>query len=338
MNLVIENLYGELLDNSDISSIKTIKGEFTKQEIKDQIGTLSYNKVIIDITAIKNYFDYITLFDFLSYFDKSRVILLLNNQEVINNTYISNLVKEGYYNFSKNIQGIGYLIEHPNDIKDVEKYIVANTYQNPLLNNNDSKAVEEQVKDDNVIYRKNPNQVIIGIQNLSPHAGATTLMYMMIKQLRLNYKVIGIEMMSQDYIYFRDSDLVGCTSLEDLKMVIKTLGDKEVILIDLNDIDGKDVCDKVIYLLETGITKLNKFIKRNIDTYELMKNGVIVLNRSPIKDEEIANFEYETKLKVFYNLINFNDRKERIQVIDRLLLKLGFNKQQPKGGLLSLFK
>ena len=54
----------------------------------------------------------------------------------------------------------------------------------------------------------------------------------------------------------------------------------------------------------------------------------IVLNRSALKDEEINYFEKETGLNIYYNLTNFDDKKDRLLSIDRLLIKLGFNKQQ----------
>ena len=53
-----------------------------------------------------------------------------------------------------------------------------------------------------------------------------------------------------------------------------------------------------------------------------------MLNRSALKDEEINYFEKETDLKVYYNLNNFDDKKDRLLSIDKLLIKLGFNKQQ----------
>ena len=54
----------------------------------------------------------------------------------------------------------------------------------------------------------------------------------------------------------------------------------------------------------------------------------IVLNNSALKDEEINYFEKETGLNIYYNLTNFDDKKDRLLSIDRLLIKLGFNKQQ----------
>ena len=145
------------------------------------------------------------------------------------------------------------------------------------------------------------------------------------------------EMMKQDYIYFRDPDIMPSTSLEDLKMKIKTFTKKNVIVVDLNEVDGTSICDDIIYLVEPGIIKFSKLIKSNRDLVSIMRTGKIVLNRSSLKNEDLANFEYETKLKVFYNLGNIDDRKDRILSVDNLLVKLGFKKQHT-GGLFGGFK
>ena len=156
------------------------------------------------------------------------------------------------------------------------------------------------------------------------------LAYMMIKQLKLNYTVKGIEMNKQDFIYFKDSDLVLCTRLDELKLKLKEFSNIEVVIIDLNGFDAEEICDEVIYLVDPGTVKLNKLIKSDNNIYLKVLNGKVILNRSSIKEEEISNFEYETKFNVFYNMPNFNDRRDRLQVVDRLLYKLGFQKQNIK--------
>ena len=346
MNLLIENLNSTILNSVDINVIKTLNGELTKDDLEKELINLYYNKVIIDITAIKDYYNYSSLFDFLSFFDKSKVIILLNDNEFTNSKeFLSKLVTEGYYNFTKNAAGINYLISNPNERKDVEKYIIPNTFVNPLFaasnntinsNNNLENTVTENENAEK--YQKNPKQKVIGIQNLTSHAGSTTLMYMFIKALKDRFKVQGIEMMTQDYLYFREPDIMPCTSKEDLKMKLKLMENKEIVIIDLNDVEAYDVCDEVLFLVEPGITKLSKLMKSHKDLNELAKFGKFILNRSTLKDEEIPNFEYETKIKVYYNLANFNDRKEKIQIIDKLLAKLGLLKANQGSGLFGIFK
>ena len=344
MNLLIENLNSTLLHSIDINIIKTLNGEFSKEDLERELVNLYFNKVINDITAIKNYADYNSLFEFLSFFDKNKIIILLNDSDLVNSTnYLSKLVKEGYYNFTRNVQGINYLIEHPNEYKDVEKYDVSNTFQSPLFEGNNNICNNVNVVNNDVnnnismnSFNNNDNnkQIVIGIQNLTDHAGATTLMYMLIKHLRDYYKVVGIELLSQDYIYFRDSDIIGCTSIEDLKMKLSTYRNKDIIILDLNGVDAEDLCNEILYLIDPGIIKLNKLINSKKD----VSKGKVILNRSSIKDEDISNFEYETKIKVFYNLSNISDRADRLQKIDNLIAKLNLKGPSSHGGIFGIFK
>ncbi len=347
INVLIKNQNSKILNELQIDVIKTLEGEFNKSDIENEFVNLFYNKVIIDITAIKNYYDFASLFDFLSFFDPNKVIILLNDSELVNSTnYLSKLVEQGYYNFTKNASSIGYLIDHPNSIEDVQKYIKMNSMNISRVENDKNqdetpnsfglkslfgkKSIFPEEKTTYAQEKKEDGKIIIGIQNITEHAGATTLMYMLIKQLSYNYKVKGIEMNSQDNVYFRDDRFVTSTSLEDLKMKINLLKEEEVIVVDLNGLDAHGVCTEVLYLIEPGIIRLNKLFKSNSGVLERVKNGKVVLNRSGVKNEDINNLEYETKLKVFYNMPNFDERKERIQVIDELIGKLGLKKTTDK--------
>ena len=341
MNVVIKNQNYKITDSLNIEVIKTLSGEFSLDDVTNELVNFFYNKIIIDITAIKNYYDINSVIYFLRGFDPSKVIILLNDSEVINgNSFLSKLVENGYYNFTRNAAGVNYLIDNPNSIDDVEQYtkVSVNTtsFGAPSLgfeNGDPSNFVgyNEPVKTESTFDKKNSNQKIIGVQNLTEHAGSTTLAYMMIKQLKANYQVKGIEMNKQDFVYFRDSDLALCTSIDDLKLKLKEFSSADVVIIDLNDFDAKELCDEVLYLVEPGTLRLNKLMKKDSNVLSKVINGKVILNRSSIKTEEVPNFEYETKFKVFFNLINFDDRKEKIQIIDQLLYKLGFSKQKPEG-------
>ena len=73
--------------------------------------------------------------------------------------------------------------------------------------------------------------------------------------------------------------------------------------------------------------KTNEITRISKAGWEKIAGGKIILNQSAIKDDELSNFEYETKFKVYYNMPAINDRAERLLVVDKLLLKLGFGKQ-----------
>ena len=56
-----------------------------------------------------------------------------------------------------------------------------------------------------------------------------------------------------------------------------------------------------------------------------MKGKKVVLNQSLLSDRDVANFEYEARVKVFYNLIPLNERNKNLPELDKMLLKLGFD-------------
>lgn len=347
MNIIIKNQNSKLLSELQVDVLKTFEGEFSKSEIQEEFVNLYYNKVIIDITAIKNYYDFSSLFDFLSFFETKKIVILLNDSDFVNSkSYLSKLVERGYYNFTRNVSAISYLINNPNTLEDVSKYIEESSL-NPTVNyvieeNNQEekknfvdKIVEDTIKTDGPEF--DSGKIVIGINNITPHAGATTLMYMLVKQLNVSNKAKGIEMLYQDSMFFKDNNLTSASSLEDLKMIIKTI-DADVVVVDLNGLDGSTICHHILYLIEPGIIKLNKLLKGNQEFREKIKNGKVILNRSAIKNEDISNFEYETKINVFFNLTNFNERKDRIQIIDDLIIKLNLKAEKPQRGFLGLFK
>ena len=297
INIIIKNQNSKVIDSVDINSIKTITGEFTRETIEAELGNLLYSKAVIDITAIKNFFDIKEVLRFLSFFGPNKTVLLLNNSELVNSSsYLTLLVQNGYYNFTRNAAGINYLLTHPNTLNDVTKYINSlsqaqnqsielnrmgpNTFGNQTFQSNPYTSNSYINDDYNPGYVRAEESIktgarIIGIQNVTEHAGATTLMYMILKQLRINYKVKAFEMFKQDSIYLKDSDISFCTSVEDLKYKINTLKDTEIILIDLNGLSERNLCQDILYLVNPGIISLNeekRVLKKNLDEKEIYAN------------------------------------------------------------------
>lgn len=320
MNLVIVNENTIVVNALTIDIIKVLNGVYDVNSIEKELVNFYFNKVIIDITAIKNYFSSFDLFEFLNYFGKDKVILLLNDSAYCNSKeFLTQLINNGYYNFTSNSQGVSFLVNRSNTYEDVKKYIQTTTFISEL--NSSIGSTNIQTKTNNI--------KIIGIKNLSEGAGSTTLMQQMVKQLAFNYKVKGIELNGFDAIYFRRPDIIFCNDYTEAETNIQGLKGIDAIIIDLNEFEDKNkICTDIIYLLEPGIIRISKFIK-NINKYKDKLNDMkIVLNRSALKDEEINYFEKETGLNIYYNLTNFDDKKDRLLSIDRLLIKLGFNKQQ----------
>lgn len=320
MNLVIVNENTIVVNALTIDIIKVLNGVYDVNSIEKELVNFYFNKVIIDITAIKNYFSSFDLFEFLNYFGKDKVILLLNDSAYCNSKeFLTQLINNGYYNFTSNSQGVSFLVNRSNTYEDVKKYIQTTTFISEL--NSSIGSTNIQTKTNNI--------KIIGIKNLSEGAGSTTLMQQMVKQLAFNYKVKGIELNGFDAIFFRRPDIIFCNDYIEAETTIQGLKGIDAIIIDLNEFEDKNkICTDIIYLLEPGIIRISKFIK-NINKYKDKLNDMkIVLNRSALKDEEINYFEKETGLNIYYNLTNFDDKKDRLLSIDKLLIKLGFNKQQ----------
>jgi len=182
---------------------------------------------------------------------------------------------------------------------------------------------------------------IIGFKNITENAGATTLVYMLKKQLEKIYKVKAVEVDKHDFTFLNDKTLENTTSL-DLAAYIAKNQDQEVILVDLNEEGSEGACSEVIYLIEPGLIKLNKLIRRDHAAFEKLKNKKIVLNRSILSNKDVSDFEYESHSKVFFNLPYLDDKKDHQKVLDEFLIALGFSRLKDpndnKGKLFNIFK
>lgn len=326
MNVIVANKYKEMLMNLDIEVIKSIEGEFEVDEIIDTFSNFYFDRMILDITAIKDYQNLDNLQKLSINFDMNKVILVLDDsEESSSKTYLSKLISMGIYNFAKNIDAIKYMLENPNTYRDVAHL--------HLVNN--EVTTEEVISG---VTR------IIGVKSLTEGAGATTLCYLMKKQLQENYTVCALEVDRRDFMYFDSKDM-EYTSSNDLAKELMKKRDYNVVIIDLNGFSDPEVCNDILYLVEPSTIKLNKLLMKDRHAFEKAKNGKIVLVKSNISDNEISEFEYETKCKVFYNLPSIDERKEVSKEINGLLSKLGFIKQSTgtsnddnKGKLLGMFK
>ena len=64
---------------------------------------------------------------------------------------------------------------------------------------------------------------VIAIKNLTNGAGATTLTYMLKKQLAANYSVLAVEVDKNDFMYFNDSvdNVKPITGTNELKSILE---------------------------------------------------------------------------------------------------------------------
>ena len=326
MNVIIANKYSDMLKTLEIDVIKSIEGEFTVDEIIDSFSNFFFQRMILDITAIKDYKDLKNIQKLSVNLDMDKVILLLDDSaESESALYLSRLISMGIYNFTRNKEGIMYLFNHPNSYRDV-----AHIHQ---LEN-----LTEQIND-RIITK---NMRILGIKNLTDHAGATTFIYILKKQLDSYYNVVALEVDKRDFIYFNDPNMVSTTSADLPKMLMK-YKDVDIILVDSNSYESEDVCNDVLYLLEPSVIKLNKLLMVNRGVFNKMAGKKIVLNKSLLTSKDVLDFEYEANTKVFYNMPPLDERKNNENYINPFLSKLGVVKQvkevnENKGKIFGLFK
>ena len=330
MNVIISNKYQALLSSLDIDVIKSINGEFTVDELIAQFSNFYYNKMIIDITAIKGYQDISVIQQLSVNFDMSKVILLLDDSETVNSPmYLSQLVSMGIYNFATNVNVIKFLIDNPNTYKDVASYHNINGFKKPALNENVVDNTKGKI-----------GQKIIGFKNITEHAGATTLVYLLKLHLEDTYKVKAVEVDGNDFIYFNDNSLASVSSITFNEFLNQNI-DSDIILVDLNDSSVENYCDDVIYLIEPGRIQLNKLIRNDNEIFEKLRNKKIVLNRSVLNDKDVEEFEKESGSKVFYNMPYLDDKLDNQPIIKDFLCTLGFSridKESGGSGLFSIFK
>ena len=212
----------------------------------------------------------------------------------------------------KLVDAIPFLIDNPNSYKDVAAYQNLNPDTNL-----DSKKVKE-------IAPVKMEQRVIGFKNVTEHAGATTLIYMLKKHLQEEYKVKAIEVNATDFEYFNDKSLESADFMN-ISIRLANNSDAEVILVDLND-GPETICTEVIYLIEPGILKLNKLIREDRKIFDKLKNKKIVLNRSVLNNQDVHDFERESGSKVFFNIPCLDEKLDNNKKITEFLIALGFSR------------
>lgn len=329
MNVIISNQANDLLSSMNIDVIKKINGVFSSDEIVSNFSNFYYERLILDITALKDYTDIKNLQKLSINLDASKMIILLDGSSYTSSSeFISKLISVGIYNFTKNVDGIMYLMSHPNSYKDVANL----------------QKIDEQP--DEYIKTQMGGTKIIGVKNLTDHAGSTTLIYKLKNQLEKNYKVIAIEIDKKDFVYFNDRNMFSFTNDQFNNELLKINSNVEVILVDLNNSNQEKCCNDVIYLLEPSIIMLNKLISRNRNILNNISGKKVILNKSMLSPKDINEFEMEANIKTFYSLPPINDRMPSV-AIDNFLVRLGFFKQKNSeensnslinDGILGLFK
>lgn len=325
MNVIIANRNKAILDQLNIDVIKKIEGEFDADSIVENFKNFFYQRMILDITAIKGYRDIRNLQKLSVSLDTDKLILLLDDStETSDPSYLSKLISIGIYNFTKNIDGIMYLYNTPNTYRDV-----AHIHQI-------EPAIQQPVSQHAVFAAQPPIQPnnsnlgigrrIVGIKNVTKQSGSTTLTYMMYNRLSKFYSTVAVEVGKSDFKYFNNQNLNTIDSNQVSDFIIKN-SDKEIILVDVNeDNHAIELCTDVIYLLEPSVIKLNKMMMIHPDLLRKLKNEKVILNQSLLSHKDVSDFERESGLKIYYNMPPLDERSSHSKDLDALLMSLGFNR------------
>lgn len=313
MNVIVGNRYRDVLANLQIDVIKSLTGEFQVDDLLSQFTNFFFGKLILDITAIKDYQDIRNIQKISINLDAEKIILLLDDKDQVVNSssYLSKLVSMGIYNFTTNLDGINYLLQHPNSYKDVANL------QNIASPTSESSSGGVGGK-------------VLAIKNLTEHAGATSLIYMLKKELSKKVRTLAIEINKNDFVYYNDKEMISVKA-EDFAQTVLRYGDYKIILVDVNDSNIELQCSDTLYLLEASTIKLNKLLRKNVKVFEQLRGKKIVLNNSTLSSSDVNRLAAEAGISVFYNIPPQNDRNQDFPVIIGLLMRLGiFKSNQPK--------
>ena len=128
MNVIIANKYKDMLMQLDIDVIKSIEGVYDAEEISNMFKNFFFQSMILDITAIKDYENVDNLKKLSNGIDMKKIILILDDSpEATAPHYIAKLISMGIFNFTRNKEGIKYLLQKPNTYDDVKALAEVNT-------------------------------------------------------------------------------------------------------------------------------------------------------------------------------------------------------------------
>ena len=339
MDAVICNKYVDIFNNLDIEVSKKLEGEYTVEEIISTFDNFFFNKMFLDITSIKDYKDLTNLQKLSMGIDMDKVILYLDGDDIISNSsmFLSKLVSMGIYNFTKDKNSLMYLYNNPNSYRDVA-----------YLQNVEEKEEDNNVSNDEVSQDLSSKKIILGVKNVTNSAGSTTLVYLFKKILSEYYSVMGLEIDKNEFIYFNDKDLISVKE-EEFDDTINKYSSIQFFVVDLGKSNKEHLCNEVLYLVEPSTIKLNKLMLINPNVFKELSDKKIVLNKSLLNDSDIASFEVEADVKVYYNICPLNDKEDCSSILLPLLEKLGYvklvheeveevNEKSSKKSIFSLFK
>lgn len=320
MDAVVGNKYIDIFSSLNIEVSKKIEGEFEVEEIISTFSNFFFNRMFLDITAIKNYKDLTNLQKLSMGINMDKVILLLDSNDSISSSkqFLSRLVSLGIYNFATDINGLTYLYANPNSYRDV-------AYLHEINNTTNNNANVDGVSSDNVSHEEPNNRIVLGIKNVTDSAGSTTLTYLIKKILSDYYNTMALEVDKRELTYFNDKDTLSVKE-DELDDVFDKYSNINFFVVDLGKSKKDHLCNEVLYLIEPTTIKLNKLVLINPNIFRELEGKKVVLNKSLLNEKDIDNFEIEADVHIYHNIVPLNDKEDCSGIILPLLEKLGYVK------------
>ncbi len=339
MNVIVSNEKRDILSGLDIDVIKSISGEYEASELVEMFKNFFYNKMVLDVTAIRDYHNVKSFQTIAMGLDVEKIVFFLpEGSNVCTSNFLSKLVSMGIYNFTTNVEGVKYLLEHPNTYKQVAHIQQFNEAPSVA-----SSTVMNNVAANSAVNSSNSrSSIVIGVRNITEHAGATTFVYILKKELKTYFgdTIIALEINKNDFQLFGDKNMLSITPGELQSALVRYAG-ASVLLVDLNDYPDDSFCGEVLYLLEPSTIKLNKLMRRNRNIFSKLQQNKIILNKSLLSNKDIMDFEYEAEIRVFYNMPPLDERKKN-PIFDDFLSRLGLiakhEEKKENGKIFGLFR
>lgn len=320
MNVIIANERQAELEALDIEIIKSINGVFDADELVQMFSNFFFGRMILDLTAIKNYKDIRNLQKFALSLDVEKIIVLIpDTPECLAPAFLSKMISMGIYNFTTNLDGVTYLLNNPNTYRDVAHLHQINAEETivkaPAYDGGGNTTVVNQVI--------NSGPMVLGIKNITDHSGATMLIYMLKRELdKMGKSNFSIEIDKRDFTYLNEKNMVSIQH-DQLGNELLKHRDCDVVLVDLNKEGDENICTDVLYLLEPSTLKLNKLMLANRRIFDKIAGRKVVLNQNVLNNNDIQELEYEAKFKTFAVIPPLDERENNSEVLQNLLSRLG---------------
>ena len=225
------------------------------------------------------------------------------------------LFKSTDINFTTNGEGVVYLLNNPNTYNDVAHLHQVDAMP-PMPNSPPGMVPGGNEPEVDLMQGRLRT---LGIKNVTESAGASSLVYMIKKELEENYDmtILAIEADKQDFAFFREQNMISASQDALAREIIKAK-DYNYVLVDLNQAD-ESVCDDVLYLIEPSVIKLNKLLMNDRKIFSKLKGKKVIINKSTLNEEDVKEFSRESGLDIFYVLPPINDRERSMELNDMLI-------------------